>query len=661
MNWQRTLAKLRWDGPTHLARRLIDRQVHRRATARRRKRWSRDAVAVRPADLPDDFSPAAAQRLWPGAAQRGWMDNAAKHWPQEHVRATEVANQAVAGRFNLLGSGWTDVCDSDGHIRWHRDFKSGAAFPADCLYLDVPITLGIEGSDIKVPWELSRFQHLFAQVWTQPECCNEDFLRHWEHWVVANPVARGVNWACAMDVALRAISWTVPLAAWGAAWPAALRRRFTAVLASHGAFIRDNLEWISGTRTNHYFSDIAGLAVLGAVLEGYAPATDWLRFAKRELDREILAQFAPDGVNRECSTSYHRLMLELATVAALALNAGGLNLAKPAEQRLHAAFRALATLIDAGGRMPLIGDNDSGRVFPTVPRDDSQPGHLLAIGGVLFDDPDLKQWPASPELALLLGPVALADAAQVPEHVPPRAAVALRDSGLFVLGRADNTLVVRCGPIGYTPSGTHRHVDQLSIAISVAGRQMIIDPGQFCYTPWPQWRLRFIQSFAHNTLSVDGEMQCRLFPLGDQHYSLIHENLPRLVRWESSASGDRFSGAHQGYRRLPGGADHVREIEFHAEQPRWSICDSLALRGQHTVTWRLHLHPAVEVRQDGAEWWLTRKTSKLRLRWAADPPAGRVESGWYAPAYGEKRATQVLVFEATCNDDVRATCVLEVG
>jgi hypothetical protein len=354
-------------------------------------------------------------------------------------------------------------------------------------------------------------------------------------------------------------------------------------------------------------------------------------------------------------------MLELATVAALALHAGGLNLGRPSEQRLHAAFRALATLIDAGGRIPLIGDNDSGRVFPAVPRDDSQPGHLPAIGGVLFDDADLRQWPASPELALLLGPVALADAPNPIDHVPPRTAAALRDSGLFVLGEATNTLVIRCGPISYRPSGTHRHIDQLSVTVTVAGRQMIIDPGQYAYTPWPQWRLAFIKSFAHNTVSVDAQMQCRLFPLGPQHYSLIHENRPRLIHWDPAPGGQGFAGAHGGYRRLAGGGDHVREIRFDTTGPRWTIRDTLPLRGEHTITWRWHLHPAVEVRQQGAEWWLTRKTSKLRLHWTTEPPAGRVEPGWYAAAYGVKHATQVLVFEQTYPGAVAATCMLEVG
>ena len=66
-----------------------------------------------------------------------------------------VAERVAAHEFDLLGSGPTEL---GRRIDWQRDFKSGRSWPLDHisrLVISYP-----DSSDIKVPWELSRFQHL---------------------------------------------------------------------------------------------------------------------------------------------------------------------------------------------------------------------------------------------------------------------------------------------------------------------------------------------------------------------------------------------------------------------------------------------------------------------------------------------------------------------
>jgi hypothetical protein len=659
MNWKRLLLRLWWDHPAAPLHKLLDRSWRRRVVPRRRARWSQSKVETAPADMPPDFTPAAAEALWPGAADRSWVAQAAARWPDLHAAARARAAAAAAGRFDLLGSGEVSVLDEQGRFRWHDDWKADVAFPADCLYLDVPICLPHDGPDIKIPWELSRFQHIFAFLWTEPDRYRDVFLAQWRDWLARNPVARGVNWACAMDVALRAVSWTAALAAWGRTLDEPTLRRMWAALATHGEFVRDNLEWAHGARTNHYFSDIVGLAVLGAVLQPYAPAAEWLAFAARELRREIQQQFARDGLNCECSTTYHRLMLELATVGWQACRVGGHDLGPGPRARLAAAYRAIATLGDSGGHVPLIGDNDSGRVFPLADRPDTQLAHLLPLGAALLDLDNLPTQPASPDVALLGGPAALHRIARASE--PPPIGAALRESGLFVLGPPDAQMIVRCGPLSYRAAGTHKHLDQLSLTLSVAERPLIVDPGQFCYTPFPQWRDRFIDSRAHNTVALDDQPQCRFIPVSRMAYSLITEDRPQCLHWEVTPERVEFCGRHRGYHRLPGGGDHIRTVLLTPRDRVWTVSDELRLTGQHVVRWRFTLHPAVRV--DGADraWQLRSADAVVSLtRPDAAVPAGRIEPGWYAPAYGRRVETRVLVFEAECASAVRQTFVLRV-
>ncbi len=661
MNLERLVLKLRRDGPRRLTLRLADRCYRRLLNHRRRRAWTGRDRTIPPRDLPSGCSPAACAELWPGAADRSWLPDAPARWPAEHAAAAVVAAEAEAGRFDLLGSGWTDVRSADGGLRWHEDFKSGAVFPADCLYLDVPICLPEKGTDIKVPWELSRFQHVFTGLWTRPETSGASFLRQWNHWQSANPVARGVNWACAMDVALRAISWTAALAAWGTTWDRDTQTRVLAALATHGWFIRENLEWIVEARTNHYFSDIVGLAVIAVALRGYRPATAWGHFAARELRREILAQFAPDGFNRECSTSYHRLMLDLATLGYHACRVAHYDLGEVVRQRLLAGYRALDTVCDPCGRAPLIGDNDSGRVFPLVPRADEDMRYALSIGAAVLEAPELAVVPAAPEVALLAGPRALAAYAQRSAPAQPPAGRALPDSGLFTLGRGADHLVIRCGPLTYRPTGSHRHVDQLAIALSIAGRPILVDPGQYCYTPWPQWRNHFLLSAAHNTVTVDGEPQCRFFPLGRMPFTIIDEAEPRCLSWEAGLHHAHFVGRHRGYRRLPGGGDHERQVSYNPHARRWTVRDRLVLTGRHTLTWHFQAHPDVQLSGADRAWRFSAGGHAVWLRWTAGTLcAAAIESGWYAPAYGRKLPAPRLVLQVCGDGPFEATFVLQV-
>ena len=64
--------------------------------------------------------------------------------------------------FDLLGSGLKKLSpQGEGYqpIDWHSDFKSGYKWNPGTFYRDIRYG-NVEGVDVKMPWELSRFQHL---------------------------------------------------------------------------------------------------------------------------------------------------------------------------------------------------------------------------------------------------------------------------------------------------------------------------------------------------------------------------------------------------------------------------------------------------------------------------------------------------------------------
>jgi hypothetical protein len=128
-------------------------------------------------------------------------------FPSERDRIIAAADDALAGRFDLLGYRGLSFGDP---IDWHLDPVSSRRSPrvhwsrVDALD---PATVG----DSKVVWELNRHQWLvrLAQAWTltrdtrYASACRD----HIYAWLEANPAGTGVNWASSLEVSFRLMSW----------------------------------------------------------------------------------------------------------------------------------------------------------------------------------------------------------------------------------------------------------------------------------------------------------------------------------------------------------------------------------------------------------------------------------------------------------------------
>jgi uncharacterized heparinase superfamily protein len=196
----------------------------------------------------------------------------------------------------------------------------------------------------------------------------------------------------------------------------------------------------------------------------------------------------------------------------------------------------------------------------------------------------------------------------------------------------------------------------------VDGREILVDPGQYCYTPWPEWRNRFRYAQSHNTLVVDDQQPCRVFLPRRMVFSVINESVPRCRAWSTSEEGGRFVGTHRGYRRLPGGADLERTVEYSRARRTWTVTDRLALSGPHECRWYFHLHPECAATTVEGGWDLVRGESRVALRWlGGESPTARSQEGWYASAYGRKVPTSVLSWGRKGSGAVTAHLELALG
>jgi hypothetical protein len=573
--------------------------------------------------------------------------------PNAEAPTLAAAARARDHMFDLLGSGPVAL---GARIDWHADFKTGHRWPPRRYYADVRHAPYPGGADIKIPWELSRCQHFAwlgqAYWYSGDETYAQEFVAQVLDWIAQNPPRLGVNWTCAMDVAIRAVNWL-----WGyyffeesPALTDAFHLAFFKSLLVHGRHIMQNLEWTETLTSNHYLSDIVGLVYLGVLLPEFKEAQRWREFGLRELEYELFKQVYPDGVDFEASTHYHRLVAELFVSATLLAQLNGHTFSPVYLERLERMLEFVLHAAKPDGTAPSIGDNDNGRLhrlkaWAEPEREWSDHRYLLAIGAVLFQRQDFAraagdQWE---EAAWMFGEQALSawrDAA--PAKGAPRepASRAFPNAGLYILRAQDGYMIVDAGPNGQNGNGGHAHNDLLSFELHASGQSWLIDPGTYVYTADFEARNLFRSTAFHNTIRVDGQEQNRFFDK-TRLFQLQPDAHPTVHCWDSAEAYDFVDASHDGYIRLPQPVTHRRQVFFgKGERLFWVVRDILAGQGRHTFELFFQVGDAAMSRSDGPAIDLAGRATPgehlLILPLEADGLVVATEPAWRSQGYGQK-------------------------
>jgi len=600
---------------------------------------------------------------------------------QTEALLTEAEGIANEHCWPLLGFG--EKCFGKDEIDWNRDPLSGVEWPLD-YHADINLFRG-DGSDARVLWELNRLSHLIAlgrahavvsearprgpqagsplgvgrsgRTTSEAEAFSTEFLHQVRSWRAQNPVGRGANWACAMEVALRAMNL---LGAFFLFLPSPhldedAFAELLMIFDQHGAHIRRNLEYSHIATSNHYMCDVAGLLWLGILLPELQDASEWREFGLRELLNEFDKQILPDGADSESSTGYHRLKLELLLYSFVLCRANGIETEEKYWQKLRSMAAYTRAYLRPDGRAPLIGDSDSGQIFPIVKRAADDHAYVLEIVDALSMHASGKMNPGemrSPqeehsggvltqELLWILDEQGVRDYQARPASAPPQSQ-AFTNAGIYILRNQDMFLLFNASGSGLNGRGSHGHNDALSIEISAGGTSFIIDPGSYVYTHDLRERQLFRSTAYHSTVQIDGSElnttdQSMPFVIGDEAH-------PRVLSWETNSEFDQVVAEHDGYRRLDQPVTHRRSIRFEKPDRYWLIEDSFDGAGTHDFAFRFHCAPNIDVQTtaDGNV-KLCDKISRARLLIAPLTEASPVlEPGFVSTDYGEKKASTIV-------------------
>jgi hypothetical protein len=494
----------------------------------------------------------------------------------------------------------------------------------------------VDGADVKAAWEIGRLQQLwrYGQArWlsgtaTERSAWARAYMATIRQFRADCPVGMGVQWSCAMEVASRAFHAALSFAyveddpAVDAAFVAELAQ----MLGEHCDYVEEHLEDTGAIRTNHYAADLVGLVVVGSLFPELPRARVWRDVFGRMLWEEISRQVRPDGTHFESATGYQRLTAELFLGAVLAARAAGTPAPREAELAVAGLFRSIGHLLKPSGRIPQIGDLDSCRGLPLMPRAALDCGYLPALGAAALVDPMLKL-PGAPcpvEVAWLLGAPGVERFDLLPAGGHAGSAL-LRDANVAVLRRGKGYLCLSAGPNGAGGCGVHAHNDKNSVELSFGEVDLVLDRGTFVYARDPHERNRRRGTAGHSTVQVDGAEQNRLIP--GRLFALPDTSQAR-IRWMGRPNGHEMaSGEHLGYQRLPAGVVH-RRLAALAEGLA-AFQDELFGDGAHVLAARWYVpHTDLSMRAATPD-----ETARIR----AQAPAGFAPEGFDASRCVEVR------------------------
>lgn len=550
--------------------------------------------------------------------------------------------QVAQRRFSILGSPVPSV----GPWPWDTDWRYGKKWPQQYFQsYDFYEPNRLNPYDIKLPWELGRLSFVVQLLQNMAIEENINFkdkavtiIRDWSK---QNPLAHSVNWY-PMEVAMRAIVIvliTEMLTAMDMC-DAAVAAELPMELARHGEFIWKTLEY-TDVRGNHYAAEVVSLLLIGLTIDSQYPrAKEWTSFAKKKIEQEIKEQFLVDGVHFEKSVPYHRLVLELFMLSAIALRRRGEELSKESQDRLRAAAKYLLMVRQPDGLSPVIGDNDDGHILCwDFLRLRNHQAVLDTVSCYFHDEALRVSKDASLAAFWLFGEQASKQWQKMPDASSNHRYF---EAGGMVVSKTNiNYLCYDVGEVGTRGRGGHGHNDLFSFDLLINGDPIFCDSGCSVYTGDSHLRNRYRSTSSHNCLQIDGKEMAMMRGM----WQIADSGRPEKVCVRQIDHITTIDGSHAGYHRLEDAVTHRRRFQHDSRNGFCECTDFLDCSKSHVITRYFHFAPGIQPIIQGNQAEINTPNAKGFLVWNEGAIAEIVE-GLYSEGYGKNVLRNVLVLQS---------------
>jgi hypothetical protein len=349
----------------------------------------------------------------------------------------------------------------------------------------------------------------------------------------------------------------------------------------------------------------------------------WQRRSRDILEREIVKQHSPNGVNREEASGYIQFVLDALAAAKIAEKNSNIKFSSRFNSMLKKIFRFSHDSTDVRGNLIEYGDSDDGRLTP--------PGFL----------------------------------SQKEEKKSHSSSFYTKEGHFFLKKRAGNSEIFmhfNAAPLGYLSTAAHGHADALSFSLNVDGKQYFVDPGTYIYHGEPKWREYFVGTLAHNTVRIDKADQAHF--IGPTLWGKKYKG--KVVAASSNSARDLIRATHNGYQKI----SHFRKVLFDKKSDRITITDEFLPRkkGGHVFEFCLHLHPEAQIIREGKHtFFIQRQGSRkvalyLDRRFDFQLISGDKSRplGWYSPQLYIKVPATTIYMKNFAKEKFTINTIIEI-
>jgi hypothetical protein len=551
---------------------------------------------------------------------------------------------------------------TEDRIDWSRDPLTGITAPQD-FSLSINHRDRAVAGDVKFTWEKNRLHQATVMAAAFTLTGESDFaaetVGQLQSWIAANPLLKGINWTHPLEAAIRTIAlvWSERLLRGSPHHLFFESAPFLTSLDDHLWFI--DASYSTGSSANNHLIGEAAGAYIGA--SALVPSRAGMRIrarAKKMLEKEIVRQTFPDGINRELGFEYHLFTADFFLLSLYEARRSGDDFSPRYGAILRSMIEAIARLRDKAGHLPAYGDGDDGRALLFDARNADRTAWLLQLGATLTGATICPSSAAPLTLRFLQATPAALAAGQ--SATPISGHDAFTDAGLYLMRSSlkedhDVQLLIDAGQLGFGSLAAHGHADALSFTLSAGGVPLFVDPGTYTYFGDEAGRSFFRGTAAHNTVRVDNcdqATQAGAFLWSSKFRTTVEQ-------WENREGAQVLTAAHDGYRRK--GVLHRRSFTFAGTT--LTITDVLEGKGTHFIELFFHGAPDCRVKTTGTDVLVESNHCGVHMR-IPSPLAVTVEhggkAGWYSPCFGVRIPSPVIIAFANTTLPVSFTTTIEM-
>jgi len=509
-----------------------------------------------------------------------------------------------------------------GLIPWFHELSTGYGFYPDPVTRRLVLPADQNGYDRKYMLDLPRLQWCTplgeAYALTHDERYARMAMRILDDFITYVPPRAGVPWFNAMDTGIRAANM---LLLWNflrnsAAFDDAFVIRFWQSIIEHVRACLEapedypiepphpmaELPHVRAVRAkgrvfrlyaNHYLSGRTGVWAAINSLPGNPVLSKLRETVAADMEREVLHEILPEGMDFEDSTHYHRLVTEMLFSWAMVCRHAGRPISSKARERFRRVFEFVRDITKPDGLIPQIGDMDNGRMHIFGYGDWRDMRYLTQLGACYFDDRKLLA-PGT-----ILSRYALWHfGTRAVKYTDEDKSIHLtskvqRKTGMAVLRTGRAYAVFSALRNGQDGAGGHSHGDKLGVEYSLGARNILVDPGLGCYMSDFELRKLFRSAKSHSVLIADGGEINPICP----GYPWYVPDEARARFTTADLKSNTITGESRAFYDSSSKIIHHRTVHL-SRNGTLAIHDRVTGLGRHSMEWRFVLAPNLSVRFD---------------------------------------------------------------